>query len=79
MGKLYSKSIYSHLVVKIGRISPLGSCRKLVQVQTLLLKTTTIAKIIRFKIIVCDPKRGAKLGKYRARIQDDEKDASKIV
>lgn len=75
---MYSKSIYSHLVVKIGRISHLGSHRKLIQVQTLLLKTTMIAKIIHFKIIVCDPKRGAQLGKYRVSIQN-EKDASKIV
>lgn len=37
-----------------------------------------MAKIIHFKIIVCDPKRGAKLGKYTVRIQN-KKDVSKIV
>lgn len=37
-----------------------------------------IAKIIHLKIIVCDPKRGAQLGKHRVSIQN-EKDASKTV
>lgn len=36
------------------------------------------AKIIHFKIIVCDPKRGAMHGKYRVRIQN-EKYTRKIV
>lgn len=75
---MYSESVYSHLVVETGKISHLESHRKLVQVQTLILKTTMMAKIIHFKIIVCDPKRGAKLEKYTVRIQN-KKDVSKIV